>query len=121
MNKLNKRKQVCLDEIYNAIIRLERKEYTQHEMASELGVSQSTIAHWMHADEKAKFKKTFEGNNLSPARKRLKRAIYEDLNQTLFEWFTEKHRILQINFKNLKFLNFFTMHSRFNAIEQAGF
>ena len=39
MNKLNKRKQGGLDEKYNEIIRIELKEYTHHEMASELGVS----------------------------------------------------------------------------------
>ena len=75
MNQLNKRKQVGLYEKYNAIIRLQRKECTQNEMASELGVSKSTVAYWMQADEKAKFKESFEGNNLSQARKRLKEAM----------------------------------------------
>ena len=81
---MTKRKQtsILLEDKYYAIERLEKNEYTQEKIASELG--KSTVNKWMSEEQMVKIKNAYE-NNIISTRKKLRSSVYEDLEITVHE------------------------------------
>ena len=76
---MTKRKQTAIDDIYNAIIRLEKNESTQQKISDEIGVNRTTVRKLMEKDKKEKIKSAFE-ENINSQGKRLRTPKYVDLD-----------------------------------------
>ena len=84
LKKMTKRKQTAIKDMYHAIIRLEKNESTQHQIADQ--VHPFTVSKWMEKDKKEKIKSAFE-KNINGQRKRLRTSKYFDLDITVYVWF----------------------------------
>ena len=90
---MTKRKQTGIEDMYYAIIRLEKKECTQLTIAGELGVSRTTVSKWMEEEQRAKIKKAYE-ENVNGQRKKLRTSKFVDLDITVFEWYKRTRALL---------------------------
>ena len=82
---MTKRKKTPIEDIYHAIILLEKKERTQQKIADELGVHQTKVSKWMDNDKKDKIKNAYK-ENINGQRKRLRASKYADLVITVYVW-----------------------------------
>ena len=89
----NKRKAAStastVEEKYQIIQRIESKKATQSEIAKETGIPRSTISRWCSI-EKEKIIQAYESNSSASSRKRLRSSKYEDIDESLYEWFKER-------------------------------
>ena len=76
--KMSKWKQIGNEEKYYAILRIEKKECSQQQIAEELGVNKATVSKWMEETTRAQIKKIYQEDNVQADRKKLRVSKYPE-------------------------------------------
>lgn len=71
---------------YEAITEVQRSSKTKAAIAKQYGVPANTLSTWIK--NKDKIIAAYEGSLFGPARKRMRTALYPELEEALFKWFT---------------------------------
>ncbi|XP_033739299.1 tigger transposable element-derived protein 6-like [Pecten maximus] len=71
---------------YQAILAVERGDRSKSDIAREFGIPSNTWSTWLKSKEK--IVTIYSNNGLSPARKRMRTAKFDDIDAALLKWFT---------------------------------
>ncbi|XP_060065142.1 tigger transposable element-derived protein 6-like [Ylistrum balloti] len=71
---------------YRAILAVEKGDRSKSDIAREFGIPANTLSTWLKAKEK--IMTAYSNDGISPSRKKVRTAKYEDTETALLKWFT---------------------------------
>jgi len=75
-----------IEDKYQARLEVEKATKTKAEIARNLGIPSNTLSTWIKNANK--IKDAYLQSSFSPARKRMRTANYDDVEQAILKWFT---------------------------------